>query len=43
MQKQSLNGPWRVRECNTENRHEAMAPGSVYADLMRDGSMPESF
>ena len=39
----SLNGAWRMRECGTENWHEALVPGSVYADLMRDGSMPDPF
>ncbi len=43
MQIISLNGAWRMRECGTESWHEAVVPGSVYADLMRDGSMPDPF
>ena len=39
----SLNGAWRMREMNTERWHDALVPGSVYADLMRDGSMPDPF
>lgn len=43
MQRQSLNVLWRMHECNTESWHEAVVPGLVYADLMRDGSMPDPF
>lgn len=32
-----------MRDCNTESWHEATVPGSIYADLMRDGSMPDPF
>lgn len=39
----SLNGAWRMREACTEIWHDALVPGSVYADLMRDGSMPDPF
>ena len=39
----SLNGAWRMREAGTDLWHEALVPGSVYADLMRDGTMPDPF
>ena len=39
----SLSGPWRMREAHLSAWHEALVPGSVYADLMRDGSMPDPF
>ena len=39
----SLNGAWRMRETHTDLWHDALVPGSVYADLMRDGSMPDPF
>ena len=39
----TLNGAWQMRQCETETWHEALVPGSVYADLMRDGSMPDPF
>lgn len=39
----SLNGAWRMREARTDVWHDALVPGSVYADLMRDGSMPDPF
>lgn len=43
MKKLTLNGAWRMREVGTDTWHEAIVPGSVYADLMRDGSMPDPF
>ena len=39
----NLGGAWKMRQCGTENWHDALVPGSVYADLMRDGSMPDPF
>ena len=36
-------GAWRMREMGKELWHEAHVPGSVYADLMADGSMPDPF
>ncbi len=38
-----LCGAWKMRECGTESWHEALVPGSVYADLMRDGTMEDPF
>ena len=43
MQKISLNGAWKMRECGTDSWHEAQVPGSVYADFLRDGTMPDPF
>ena len=43
MKKISLNGAWRMREAHTKAWHDALVPGSVYADLMRDGTMPDPF
>ena len=43
MKSLSLNGAWRMREAHTDIWHDALVPGSVYADLMRDGSMPDPF
>ena len=39
----TLNGAWQMRQADTDTWHEAIVPGSVYADLMRDGSMPDPF
>lgn len=39
----SLNGAWRMRARDTNDWHEALVPGSVYADLLRDGSMEDPF
>lgn len=39
----SLNGAWRMRALDEEKWHEALVPGSVYADLLRDGSMEDPF
>ena len=43
MNKLTLNGTWKMREVGTETWHEALVPGSVYADLMRDGTIPDPF
>ena len=34
---------WRMHECGSDAWHEAHVPGSVYADLMADGTMPDPF
>lgn len=39
----SLGGAWRMRQVGTESWHDAVVPGSVYADLIRDGSMPDPY
>ncbi|MDD6051619.1 MAG: glycoside hydrolase family 2 protein [Clostridiales bacterium] len=36
-------GTWRMHECGSDIWHEAHIPGSVYADLMADGTMPDPF
>lgn len=39
----NLVGAWRMREADSETWHSAHVPGSVYADLMADGTMPDPF
>lgn len=39
----NLGGAWRMREADKETWHSAHVPGSVYADLMADGTMPNPF
>lgn len=40
----SLNGDqWLMRQAGQEQWHKAEVPGSVYADLMRDGTIPDPF
>ena len=39
----TLNGAWKMRQIGTDAWHEAQVPGSVYADLMRDGTLPDPF
>ena len=39
----SLNGAWRMRITRDNVWHEALVPGSVYADLLRDGSMEDPY
>ena len=34
---------WRMHELGSDTWHEAHIPGSVYADLMADGTMPDPF
>ena len=43
MQLLSLNGAWKMRQAGTDTWHDAVVPGSVYADLMRDGTLPDPF
>ena len=43
MQKLTLNGTWSLREAGHTDCHAAIVPGSVYMDLMNDGSMPDPF
>ena len=43
VRRQNLGGPWKMRRVGEENWHEALVPGSVYADLMRDGTLPDPF
>ena len=44
MQIYSLNGDqWLMRQVGQEQWHKAEVPGSVYADLMRDGTIPDPF
>ena len=39
----NLGGAWRMREADSETWHSAHVPGSVYADLMADDTMPNPF
>lgn len=39
----NLGGAWRMREADSETWHSAHVPGSVYADLMADSTMPDPF
>ena len=39
----NLGGAWRMREADSATWHSAHVPGSVYADLMADGTMPDPF
>ena len=39
----NLGGAWRMREADSQTWHSAHVPGSVYADLMADGMMPDPF
>ena len=34
---------WQMHEAGSDAWHEAHVPGSVYADLMADGAMPDPF
>lgn len=42
MYMQSLNGTWEMQG-STQERHQASVPGSVYHDLLADGSMPDPY
>ena len=39
----NLGGAWRMREADSQTWHSAHVPGSVYADLMAYGTMPDPF
>lgn len=39
MNKISLNGKWEMRATDESVWHLAQVPGTVYTDLLRDGSM----
>ncbi len=39
----SLNGAWRMRSTRDNIWHDALVPGSVYTDLLRDGSMEDPY
>lgn len=39
----NLGGAWRMREADSGTWHSAHVPGSVYADLTADGTMPDPF
>lgn len=39
----NLGGAWRMREADSQTWHSAHVPGSVYADLMADSTMPDPF
>ncbi len=39
----ALNGVWRMRAAGEDRWHEAQVPGTVYGDLLRDGSMEDPF
>lgn len=39
----NLGGAWRMREADSQTWHSAHVPGSVYADLMADGTMLDPF
>ncbi len=38
-----LGGAWQMRQVGQDAWHDALVPGSVYADLLRDGSMADPF
>ena len=39
----SLNGTWKMHQIGLDTWHDALVPGSVYADLMRDHTLPDPF
>lgn len=43
MKKISLDGLWRMRATDRDNWREAVVPGSVYADLLRNGELEDPF
>jgi len=43
MKQLSLNGQWRMRDVAEKHWHDAKVPGSVYADYLRDGTIPDPF
>ncbi len=40
---QSLSGPWKMKQKGSEHWYDASVPGSVCADLMRCGVLPDPF
>ena len=40
---QKCRGIWKMRQVGTASWHMAAVPGSVYADLMRDGTLADPF
>ncbi|EET61225.1 glycosyl hydrolase family 2, sugar binding domain protein [Marvinbryantia formatexigens DSM 14469] len=40
---QSLNGIWRMRRVGDDGFQEAVVPGTVYTDLLRNGQMEDPF
>ena len=38
-----LNGSWRMRAATDTQWQDAVVPGSVYADLLRNGAMPDPY
>ena len=43
MERQSLNGRWQMRRVGDPVFSEAIVPGSVYTDLLRNGQMEDPF
>ena len=43
MMKYSLAGNWKMRQAGENVWHDAVVPGSVYSDLLRDGTIPDPF
>lgn len=43
MLKSSLNGPWQMQIAGDAAFYSAQVPGSVYADLLRNGAMEDPF
>lgn len=43
MEKIELNGKWEMSAADEECWHEAKVPGSMYADLMANGLIPDPF
>ena len=43
MERQSLNGGWQMRRVSDPVFSEAIVPGSVYTDLLRNGQMEDPF
>lgn len=43
MKKLLLNGAWKMRSTEESGWHDAVVPGSVYEDLLRDGTIGDPF
>ncbi len=39
----TLPGAWKMHQSGTETWHDATVPGSVYSDLMQDGTLADPF